>query len=187
MKFSRPLPALLTVLTHLEFPPTFCKNTWNPALVACLTDPLFTRSNCWCWIVEWQQHSQKRCFLWHFMGLAVSPNEFLTPSAPAAGLLSQQLGASLTQCGTSKYYMKQGRLLPATSELGTLYVSSLSPVSLFFYSSSFLPCTPSEEWFSFNSSVFGNRFLLSHPGVKGMLRSCWAIHQDLKHISVDLM
>lgn len=30
------------------FPPTFFKNPWNPALVACLTDLLFTRSNCWC-------------------------------------------------------------------------------------------------------------------------------------------
>lgn len=122
---------------------------------------------------ERQQHSQNKCFLWqHFMELAVSPNEFLTPSAAAAGFLSQQLGASLTQCGTTKYCMKQGWLLPATSELGTFCVLSFLPVSLFFYSSSFPSCTPSEEWFSFNSSVFGNRFLLSRPGVKGMLRSC---------------
>lgn len=52
---------------------------------------------------------------------------------------------------------------------------------LFFF---LLLPTPCEEWFSFNPSMFGTRFLLSRPGVKGILRSHWAINKVLGHISM---
>lgn len=65
--------------------------------------------------------------------------------------------------------------------LGTL--NTLSPSSLFSFLLFFFlpPQTPCGEWFSFNPS--DTRFFLSRPGVKGILRSRWAINKDLGHIS----
>lgn len=129
--------------------------------------------------MEWQQHNQNRFFSWqYFMGLAVSPNELLNLSAPIS-LLSQQLGVSLTQCGTSKYCTKLPplNLAPYTCPL-------LPPCFPFLYSCSFPPALPPRNGFHLIQACLATDFFC--PTQES--RACWGlVEQYIKIWSIFLL
>lgn len=131
------------------------------------------------------------------MGLAASPHEVPEPiHHPLQPLQQVPSPVAVCQSDTVWHIQELQQPLPHTARghlpplhcqllrLGTLEMFSSS--SLFFFPFILFPSTqtPCEEWFSFIPSMFGKRFLLSHPGVKGILRSYWAINKYLSCISV---